>query len=183
MPPSSCAHRQRNPKSYWAWFQRKWIIDRGIDERNFHCWNYRRHVCNPAGIEQNFSNYSALHHRSITLPDPLTVDVLLDVIALVQQAVFTEPDDPKWLVIYMLTLLQCSAPDAATFLTSQLQLLTELLEIYTEAKWVVVPLADVHDRMGAMTEKKQIIARYERAITLDHDHCRYYEDRIKKQSN
>ncbi|KAI9913256.1 hypothetical protein PsorP6_005844 [Peronosclerospora sorghi] len=224
-PPSSCAHLQRNPKSYSSWFQRKWIIDRGLgdfnkeialcdqllnfDERNFHCWNYRRHVCKLAGvsredqfafttqkIEQNISNYSALHHRSITLPDPLTVDVLLDEIALVQQAVFTEPDDQSawfyyhWLVTSMLTLLQCSAPDAATFLTSQVQWLTELLEMETEAKWVVVTLADLHDRMGAMTEvdgwqesKKQSIALYERAITLDHDHCRYYEDRIKKQSN
>ncbi|KAI9918041.1 hypothetical protein PsorP6_012718 [Peronosclerospora sorghi] len=45
----------------------------------------------------------------------------------------------------MLTLLQCSAPDATTFLTSQ-------LEMETEAKWVVVKLADVQDRMGAMTE-------------------------------
>ncbi|KAI9910643.1 hypothetical protein PsorP6_010612 [Peronosclerospora sorghi] len=52
----------------------------------------------------------------------------------------------------MLTLLQCSAPDAVTFLTSQVQWLTELLEMETEAKWVVVTLADVHDRMGAMTE-------------------------------
>ncbi|KAI9919464.1 hypothetical protein PsorP6_017601 [Peronosclerospora sorghi] len=209
-PPSSCAHLQRNPKSYSAWFQRKWIIDRGLgdfnkeialcdqllnfDERNFHCWNYRRHVCKLAGvsredqfafttkkIEPNFSNYSALHHRSITLLDPLMVDVLLDEISMVQQAVFADPDDKSawfyyhWLVTSMLTLLQCSAPDAATFLTSQ---------------WVVVTLADVHDRMGEMTEvdgwqesKKQIIALYERAITLDHDHCRYYENRIKKQSN
>ncbi|KAI9915887.1 hypothetical protein PsorP6_007779 [Peronosclerospora sorghi] len=90
----------------------------------------------------------------------------------------------------MLTLLQCSAPDAATFLTSQVQWLTELIEMEPESKWVVVTLADVHDSMGAMTEvdgwqksKKQSIALYERAITLDHDHCRYYEDRIKKQSN
>ncbi|KAI9912500.1 hypothetical protein PsorP6_006182 [Peronosclerospora sorghi] len=113
---------------------------KGFDERNYYCWNYRRQGCNLAGvsredhfafktqkIEQNFSNYSALHHRSITLPDPLTVDVLLDEIALVQQAVFTDPDDQSawfyyhWLVTSMLTLLQCSAPDAATLLTSQVQ--------------------------------------------------------------
>ncbi|KAI9910826.1 hypothetical protein PsorP6_010942 [Peronosclerospora sorghi] len=148
------------------------------NERNFHCWNYRRNVCKLAGvsredqfafttqkIEQNFSNYSALHHRSITLPNPLTVDVLLDEIALVQQAVFTEPDD-------------------------QMQWLTELLEMETEAKWVVVTIADVHDRMGTMAEvygwqesKKESIALYERAITLYHDHYRYYENRIKKHSN
>ncbi|KAI9919628.1 hypothetical protein PsorP6_017774 [Peronosclerospora sorghi] len=87
-------------------------------------------------------------------------------------------------------MIKCSAPDAATFLTSLLQWLTELLEMETEAKWVVVTLAVMHDRMGAMTEvdgwqesKKQSIALYERALTLDHDHCRYYEDRIKKLSN
>lgn len=84
---------QRNPKSYSAWFQRQWVIDRGLgdlpkeialcdkllelDERNFHCWNYRRHVCHLAGvsredelafstrkIEQNFSNYSVRSSES-----------------------------------------------------------------------------------------------------------------------
>ncbi|KAL4145767.1 hypothetical protein PRNP1_011643 [Phytophthora ramorum] len=215
---------QRNPKSYSAWFQRRWIVDQGLadlkkeiglcdrllelDERNFHCWNYRRHVCKLAGvaeedqlafttqkIEQNFSNYSALHHRSITLPEPLTADVLFDEIGLVQQAVFTEPDDQsawfyyRWLLTSMVELVESSAGDAVGFLKSQVQWLGELLEMETEAKWVVVTVADLHSRLGAITEvhgweesKKQSVELYERAIALDPDHRRYYEDMMKKSA-
>uniref|UniRef100_A0AAV1TCT5 Geranylgeranyl transferase type-2 subunit alpha n=1 Tax=Peronospora matthiolae TaxID=2874970 RepID=A0AAV1TCT5_9STRA len=210
---------QRNPKSYSAWFQRKWIIDQGLgdlkreiglcdklldlDERNFHCWNYRRYVCEMAGvskteqlafttkkIEQNFSNYSALHHRSTVLPEPITVDVLSSEIEFVQQAVFTEPDDQsawfyyRWLLTSMLDLMKPSLEDAAGFLKTQVQWLEQLLDMEKDAKWVVVTLADVHDRVGAMTSvdgwqdsKKQSVELYERAIKLDPSHRRYYEDR------
>ncbi|KAE9317007.1 hypothetical protein PF008_g18860 [Phytophthora fragariae] len=214
---------QRNPKSYSAWFQRQWVIDRGLgdlkkeiglcdklldlDERNFHCWNYRRHVCKLAGvsdedqlafttqkIEQNFSNYSALHHRSISLPEPLTADLLFDEIGLVQQAVFTEPDDQsawfyyRWLLTSILEMVESSAEDAAGFLKSQVQWLDELLEMEMEAKWVVVTLADLHYRLGAITDvdgwnesKKKSVELYERAIELDPDHRRYYQDMKKKR--
>ncbi|KAF4036878.1 Protein prenyltransferase alpha subunit repeat-containing protein [Phytophthora infestans] len=213
---------QRNPKSYSAWFQRQWIIDRGLgdlkmeiglcdkllnlDERNFHCWNYRRHVCKLAGvskaeqlafttqkIEQNFSNYSALHHRSITLPEPLSADVLFDEIGLVQQAVFTEPDDQsawfyyRWLLTSMVELVESSAEDASGFLKSQVQWLNELLEMESEAKWVVVTLADLQFRLSVITDvsgweeaKKRSVGLYDRAIALDPDHRHYYEDMKKK---
>ncbi len=84
----------KNPKSYPTWHYRTWVMEHhprpdwgaelglcGLalksDERNFHCWDYRRFVTNsaktPSGeelkfitstLEDNFSNYSAWHYRS-----------------------------------------------------------------------------------------------------------------------
>ena len=85
---------RRNPKSYGAWYHRKWIFDRfnvdttkelelcslllKDDQRNFHCWNYRRYIIieskysifnefeyTTQKINENFSNYSAFHHRCV----------------------------------------------------------------------------------------------------------------------
>ncbi len=90
--------RERHLKSYGCWYHRKWIIKHlphrwqsdlqltalllsaRVDERNFHCWNYRRYVLELARlppkeeldftmeriIEQT-SNYSAWHNRSSLL--------------------------------------------------------------------------------------------------------------------
>ncbi|OQR99034.1 geranylgeranyl transferase type-2 subunit alpha [Achlya hypogyna] len=123
----------KNPKSYATWFQREWLVKQGMvdlqaeiklcnlllqkDERNFHCWNYRRFVTKVAQtplddvlaftmtkIEENFSNYSAFQQRTLVLPSPLPLEVAMIEIELVKQAVFTEPDDQsnwfyyRWLV-------------------------------------------------------------------------------------
>ena len=97
---------RRNPKSYGAWHHRRWVLRElcraaapaaeaqavlsrellltqqllQVDERNFHCWGFRRYVARLAGvstetelaftrskIDANFSNYSAWHHRSSLL--------------------------------------------------------------------------------------------------------------------
>ena len=89
----------KNPKSYPAWHHRQWTVERfrthvdcalelalcgqllDADERNFHCWNYRRWLAVLAGvppadelaytaqrIRTNFSNYSAWHYRTVLLP-------------------------------------------------------------------------------------------------------------------
>ncbi|XP_026670397.1 geranylgeranyl transferase type-2 subunit alpha isoform X2 [Ceratina calcarata] len=85
---------KQNPKSYWIWYQRMWVLNHSVDcdwqkelmlcakclnldERNFHCWNYREYVVQKAGISaeeefqfattkilNNFSNYSSWHYRS-----------------------------------------------------------------------------------------------------------------------
>ncbi|XP_075425149.1 geranylgeranyl transferase type-2 subunit alpha isoform X2 [Ascaphus truei] len=121
-----------NPKSYGTWYHRCWMMElipepnwahelalcnRFLekDERNFHCWDYRRLVTQRSLvpltaelqftdnlITKNFSNYSSWHYRSKLLPlihpDPLrqgrvTEQALLTEMELVQNAFFTDPND------------------------------------------------------------------------------------------
>jgi len=125
-----------SPKSYSAWHHRAWALHRmdrqdwprelalcdrflSLDERNFHCWDYRKAVAARAGqstekeleftrerIDTNFSNYSAWHYRSKLLPllhpglgaQPLAEAARLQELDLVQQAAFTDPSDSSaWL--------------------------------------------------------------------------------------
>ncbi|KAG7323411.1 hypothetical protein KOW79_013113 [Hemibagrus wyckioides] len=140
-----------NPKSYGSWHHRGWVSSRlprpdwkrelslcdrclSLDDRNFHCWDYRRLVvkASKVSVEQelqftdrligsNFSNYSSWHYRSTLLPllhpqpasDPESAcqkhtrptaspqthghrvceEQLLKEYELVQNAVFTDPND------------------------------------------------------------------------------------------
>ena len=127
-----------NPKSYPVWYHRQWVLEWGrcawqwpveikltgkllaLDDRNFHCWTYRRFVVRVASvaaeaelafttqkIEANFSNYSAWHYRSKLLPTiyqegggaggaagaQTLGTVLRDELQLVRNAFFTAPED------------------------------------------------------------------------------------------
>ena len=108
---------RKNPTGYGSWHHRRWTVERlaatdakeatlrremalisqmlDVDDRNFHCWNYRRFVVSlmdggraideaeleytTRKIELNFSNYSAWHSRTKVLPrvSDLSKDALM----------------------------------------------------------------------------------------------------------
>lgn len=175
---------RKNPKSYGAWHHRLWIIQRfevdfekelelckdflKLDQRNFHCWNYRRSIVNigclssqnefsfsESKILENFSNYSAFHHRSsyITHIDKPISEVLSFELQIVENAIFTEPDDQSawWYQQFLLklTLGQDVTQDPSKLdwfieiLKSQLTVVSSLLEIESNCKWAMTSKVEI----------------------------------------
>ncbi|KAL0204950.1 hypothetical protein P9112_000257 [Eukaryota sp. TZLM1-RC] len=135
----------KNPKLYAVWNHRRWVISHMpdpplqaelalchklhlLDDRNFHCWNYRRFLCSeckkrllPCGsdleefqytqalAEKNISNYSTWHQR-LTLRSKIKetgskIPTILEEFLWVKDAVYCDPDDESaWL--YIRSLIQ-----------------------------------------------------------------------------
>jgi geranylgeranyl transferase type-2 subunit alpha len=181
---------RKNPKSYGAWHHRLWIIERfecdfdkelelckeflRADQRNFHCWNYRRFVAAIACVDnasefqfsedkiyENFSNYSAFHHRSVylsTLGIPLK-DSIPSELSIIENAIFTEPDDQSawWYLNFLLRLLAQTVltgegvvSEGAVdhewhigILRQQIGVLDSLLEVEADCKWALLALVTI----------------------------------------
>ena len=138
-----------------------------LDDRNFHCWTYRRFVVHVAGvsaeaeltfttskIEANFSNYSAWHYRSKLLGkmhgssagggESLAARVRSD-LELVRNAFFTAPEDSsawfyhRWLLGQLAPGGAASAPreEYEGVLAEEAAMIDELLELEPECKWAL----------------------------------------------
>ncbi|GMH29702.1 hypothetical protein Nepgr_031545 [Nepenthes gracilis] len=118
------------------------LLDRfqKADSRNFHAWGYRRFIATQKNIpeveelkyttnmiERNFSNYSAWHNRSIILSTLLKrkadgfspkEKILSQEYELVQQAIFTDPDDQSGWFYYLWLLDQTINVDAPMLISS-----------------------------------------------------------------
>ena len=176
---------QKNPKSYPAWQHRLWVGSKvvggidyneeirlcdkflSVDQRNFHCWNYRREVVKLGNISsedemefsmkkigENFSNYSAFHHRSVYLKDcdGDINDRLEKELSIVHDAIFTEPDDQSawWYYQFLMNWgneKQKLGDDAdlksrfRDILNQQIETVKSLLDLESESKWAMVTLA------------------------------------------
>lgn len=176
---------QKNPKSYPSWYHREWIvrrfqcIDQGhqelelcnlflkTDQRNFHCWNYRRFVIahfgisanteieySTAKIEENFSNYSAFHHRAVYLSGLISnTDQLVSFLrvdfGIIENAVFTDPYDQSAWWYWRYLIKQCASilmrsgdnnshkATICELLAEQVGIVHEITEAEPECRWSV----------------------------------------------
>lgn len=172
---------KKNSKSYGAWYHRVWICDRfevdvdaelalcklflTYDQRNFHCWNYRRYLVSMANvshpsefqfstdkISENFSNYSAFHHRSVYVSS-LVLDsstqeanqlLFEEEFSIIENAVFTEPDDQSawWYYHFLLKFSVQKLSLDTMWLDSELrrqsETLDSLLEVEPSSKWCML---------------------------------------------
>lgn len=144
---------QVNPKSYSAWFHRNWVLENidpspdwkkelslctkylKMDERNFHCWDYRQIVASKCQepnenelkftmemIESNFSNYSAWHYRSklYSAAGKDEESTKISELSLVESAAFTDPSDQSaW--IYQRWLIGKLEPSKYIYKVSQIE--------------------------------------------------------------
>lgn len=147
------------------------------DQRNFHCWNYRRFVVEAAGIapeaellfsqekiQENFSNYSAFHHRTLFLQrSGLTARESLDTeFSFVENAIFTEPADQSawWYHQFLLSWATAEVRalqseevriDAVEWLAGVLQeqfaLVEGLWAEEAECTWVMTCLLNIIDTL------------------------------------
>ncbi|XP_063901682.1 geranylgeranyl transferase type-2 subunit alpha-like [Zophobas morio] len=154
-----------NPKSYGSWHHRYWILNHhtkpnwqrefdlcnkyvSLDDRNFHCWDFRRLIVNKIGISLadeiafsteriniNFSNYSSWHYRS-TLQILNDENSVANDLILVQNAVFTDPiDTSAW--FYLRWVL--SHPGITKIQKEDLlNALEQLQELEPECKWIIM---------------------------------------------
>ena len=201
-----------NPKSYPVWFHREWVMKWGrcawqhatdlklttkllqLDERNFHCWTYRRFVVKEAGvgadaelaftgdkIAQNFSNYSAWHLRSKLLPQihagsttAAWEGTLKAELELLRNAFFTAPEDQSAWFYHRWVLGQLETSEGRDeILRAELAMVDELLELEPDAKWPLATAAFLGRALG--DRPADVESRLVELKRVDPMRARYYE--------
>lgn len=196
-----------SPKNYSSWHHRYWVLEQHpepnwekefqlctkyltTDDRNFHCWDYRRLILKKTSIclekelqfsterlNVNFSNYSSWHYRStLRKLDPESLENELN---LVQSAVFTDPYDTsawfyfRW-VLQHEEVLQEKKKEI-------LESLKELEELEPDCKWI--PMAKCwlteKNKDGNISQENY----YKKLIELDPMRKGQYEYFIQNLNN
>eukprot|EP01117_Protostelium_nocturnum_P008343 TRINITY_DN2978_c0_g1_i1.p1 TRINITY_DN2978_c0_g1~~TRINITY_DN2978_c0_g1_i1.p1 ORF type:complete len:314 (+),score=120.55 TRINITY_DN2978_c0_g1_i1:96-1037(+) len=202
---------RNNPKSYWTWFHRKWILNQlknpdwkkeiglcvkllSMDERNFHCWGYRRWVSKQMGenlqlekdfttqkIDEKFSNYSAWHYRSSVLPQLYGEDLsyLEDELGWVKNAFWTKPQDQSaWFYYRWIIESVMKREDSKQILETEMNELNELIEAEPECKWPLITKLFLISKGAPSDEDSKSIL--DKLIRLDPMRIGHYNDMLKE---
>jgi geranylgeranyl transferase type-2 subunit alpha len=124
----------------------------------------------------------------LALPRPLTEDVLYKEIELIQQAVFTEPDDQSGWFYYrwVFSSLIQRTKDIVFFTQKQIEWVQELVDIEENSKWAIGTLAflyknlykNIQEEEEANNAKNKAIELYQQLQEIDSGHAFYYQDMI-----
>jgi geranylgeranyl transferase type-2 subunit alpha len=194
-----------NPKSYGSWHHRYWILNHhpkpnwqhefdlcnkylAVDDRNFHCWDFRRSLVNKIGISLaneiafsteriniNFSNYSSWHYRS-TLQILTNQENVANELKLVQNAIFTDPiDTSAWFYLRWVLSNENVNKDQKQELLDALE---QLEELEPDCKWLIMAKCWL---TGSLTLSDQCSSDkygqyYKQLIKLDPLRKGHYED-------
>ena len=192
---------KKNPKSYGSWHHRLWAVRRDparaegelalcaeflkLDERNFHCWNYRRDVSRLAGetedaaaayarsrLEANFSNYSAFHELAARLPRALDRETARRELDVAKQALFCEPDDQSawW---YHADVLGRRAHDR-DLLDAEIASIRELRDLEPNSKWPALALLRLLLRRAPEVDAAEVRVLHADLLRIDPSHAHMY---------
>jgi geranylgeranyl transferase type-2 subunit alpha len=196
-----------------AWFHRYWVVTNftvdtenelslcntllSEDQRNFHCWNYRRflvhHKINQSPVEntlscvarevtyseckimENFSNYSAFHHRSSFIKSSTDnpKHIIASELGMIESAVFTEPDDQsawwyhqfllKWALSHS-SVVNDNDDWVVNLLIEQLKCMQKLLFVESQSKWAMIAKISIIDILAAY-RNSAAIGKYDVDLT------------------
>ena len=131
-------------------------------------------------ISDNFSNFSAFHYRSQLLPWMISQSgdeaaVLEAELQVVENAVFTEPDDQTAWWYHKLLLLEYKFEPSR--LEEQAEMLRELIED-SPGKWSLVGLFEILSVLDTCKEERCELLK--RLITIDQDRSTRYRELLEE---
>ena len=131
-------------------------------------------------IQDNFSNFSAFHYRSQLLPRMIAekgdeAALLEEELRVVENAIFTEPDDQTAWWYHKLLLLEYKFEPSR--LEEQAEMLRELLED-SPGKWVLIGLFEILSVLDTCKEERCELLK--RLMALDQDRSTRYQELLEK---
>lgn len=131
-------------------------------------------------IQDNFSNFSAFHYRSQLLARMIAqkgdeAEILEEELQVVENAIFTEPDDQTAWWYHKLLLLEYKFEPSR--LEEQAEMLRELIED-SPGKWTLLGLFEILSVLDTCKEERCELLK--RLITLDQDRSTRYRELLEK---